>query len=245
MGSLSRRESLQRLRDGAWDVVVIGGGATGLGAAVDAAARGYRTPAARGARLRQGDVEPEHEARPRRRPLPGAGEHLAGARGAHGAGAAPPECAAPGPRRGFVVPSLRWWESPFYGLGLKVYDGWRASYRLGRSRWIARAEVRRAAADDPSPRACAAASSTTTASSTTPGWPSPSPGPPPTSGAPLLNYARVTGLTQATARATSTASSPRRRDRRGVRVAAQVVINATGVFADAVRRLDEPAAGRR
>src|SRR6516164_8473821 len=44
MGSLARDENLARLRGGdAWDVVVIGGGATGLGAAVDAAARGYRT----------------------------------------------------------------------------------------------------------------------------------------------------------------------------------------------------------
>ncbi len=44
MGSLARNENLERLRDGAtWDVVVIGGGATGLGSAVDAASRGYRT----------------------------------------------------------------------------------------------------------------------------------------------------------------------------------------------------------
>lgn len=44
MGSLSRAENLQRLHDQTvWDIVVIGGGATGLGSAVDAAARGYRT----------------------------------------------------------------------------------------------------------------------------------------------------------------------------------------------------------
>lgn len=41
----SRAELLQRLDDGSgpWDIIVIGGGATGLGAAVDAASRGYRT----------------------------------------------------------------------------------------------------------------------------------------------------------------------------------------------------------
>src|SRR5437763_2248519 len=39
-----RGECLGRLRDGgAWDLVVIGGGATGLGAAVDSVTRGYRT----------------------------------------------------------------------------------------------------------------------------------------------------------------------------------------------------------
>ena len=39
-----RDGALARLRaGGTWDVIVIGGGATGLGAAVDAAARGYST----------------------------------------------------------------------------------------------------------------------------------------------------------------------------------------------------------
>src|SRR5688500_7925508 len=44
-GDLMRREDLiDRVRTGdRWDLVVIGGGATGLGAAVDSAARGYRT----------------------------------------------------------------------------------------------------------------------------------------------------------------------------------------------------------
>jgi glycerol-3-phosphate dehydrogenase len=40
---VNRESSLQRLQTEAFDVLVIGGGATGLGAAVDAAARGYRT----------------------------------------------------------------------------------------------------------------------------------------------------------------------------------------------------------
>ena len=44
MNSLSRNECLDRLRGGeTWDILVIGGGATGLGTAVDAASRGYRT----------------------------------------------------------------------------------------------------------------------------------------------------------------------------------------------------------
>ena len=41
---LSREDSLARLREPhPWDILIIGGGASGLGAAVDAAARGYRT----------------------------------------------------------------------------------------------------------------------------------------------------------------------------------------------------------
>src|SRR3954451_18347580 len=44
MTAYSREEMLGRLRGrSTWDLVVIGGGATGLGTAVDAAARGYRT----------------------------------------------------------------------------------------------------------------------------------------------------------------------------------------------------------
>ncbi|MEN9935181.1 MAG: Aerobic glycerol-3-phosphate dehydrogenase [Chloroflexota bacterium] len=43
-GTVRRDELLARARDGGpWDMIIIGGGATGLGAAVDAAARGYRT----------------------------------------------------------------------------------------------------------------------------------------------------------------------------------------------------------
>ncbi|HMF36676.1 MAG TPA: FAD-dependent oxidoreductase, partial [Isosphaeraceae bacterium] len=43
MNSLSRNECLDRLRGGeTWDILAIGGGATGLGTAVDAASRGYR-----------------------------------------------------------------------------------------------------------------------------------------------------------------------------------------------------------
>ena len=41
---MRRNELLAQVRDTAeWDVIVIGGGASGLGAAVDASARGYRT----------------------------------------------------------------------------------------------------------------------------------------------------------------------------------------------------------
>src|SRR5450631_919532 len=40
----ARDEAIALLRSGeAWDLIIVGGGATGLGTAVDAAARGYRT----------------------------------------------------------------------------------------------------------------------------------------------------------------------------------------------------------
>ena len=40
---LNRQAMLRRLADETFDVLVIGGGATGLGVAVDSASRGYRT----------------------------------------------------------------------------------------------------------------------------------------------------------------------------------------------------------
>ena len=42
---MNRDTMLQKLQshEGIWDILIIGGGATGLGIAVDAAARGYRT----------------------------------------------------------------------------------------------------------------------------------------------------------------------------------------------------------
>src|ERR1700759_2141098 len=44
-GSLTREDAFRTVgRERAWDVIVVGGGATGLGTAVEAAARGYKTP---------------------------------------------------------------------------------------------------------------------------------------------------------------------------------------------------------
>src|SRR6266498_439269 len=42
---MTRNELLQQIKDPKqiWDIIVIGGGATGLGCAVEAASRGYRT----------------------------------------------------------------------------------------------------------------------------------------------------------------------------------------------------------
>ena len=144
MSSLDRDENLGRLRGGGtWDVVVIGGGATGLGAAVDAAARGYRTALleardfAQGTSSRstklihggvrylaQGDIPLVREALHERGVLFRNAPHLV-----H--------------RRDFIVPAYRWRDLPFYGIGLKVYDLLAGRSNLGGSRWIGPAEVAR------------------------------------------------------------------------------------------------------
>ena len=152
-----------------WDLAIVGGGATGLGLALDAAARGFSVALveshdfAKGTSSRatklvhggvrylaQGNVALVREALHERATL------LANA----------PHLAQPLP---FVMPSYRLWETPFYGAGLKLYDALAGRAGLGSTEFLGRAAALRLL---PSLRAQAsrAASSTGTASSTTPGW---------------------------------------------------------------------------
>ena len=41
----------------------------------------------------------------------------------------------------FVVPNYSWWEAPFYGIGLKVYDLLAGKYGFGKSRILSREET--------------------------------------------------------------------------------------------------------
>ncbi|NET32090.1 MAG: glycerol-3-phosphate dehydrogenase/oxidase [Cyanothece sp. SIO1E1] len=105
-----------------WDVLIIGGGATGLGCAVDAASRGYSTvlldmhdfakgTSSRSTKLvhggvrylQQGDVSLVIEALKERGLLIQNAPHLVS-------------------HQSFIVPSYKWWSGPFYGVGMKVYD---------------------------------------------------------------------------------------------------------------------------
>ena len=171
MASLVREENLDRLRDRkAWDVVVIGGGATGLGSAVDAASRGYRTllleafdfahgTSSRSTKLihggvrylAQGNFAPGAGSPPRARVLLRNAPHLV-----H--------------RRDFVVPAYAWLALPYYGMGLKIYDWMSGSLGV----WATRAGSGRPACRRDCPRSvpkvCAGESFTPTASSTMPGW---------------------------------------------------------------------------
>jgi glycerol-3-phosphate dehydrogenase len=141
---VARATLLQGLRDTAtWDLVVIGGGATGLGIALDAAARGLSVALVEAADfakgtssratklvhggvryLAQGNVALVHEALRERATL------LANA----------PHVAQP---LGFVMPSYGWWEAPFYGIGLKAYDLLAGRRGLGPTRFLTASAVRR------------------------------------------------------------------------------------------------------
>ena len=116
---MTRSEMYRRLRAhaGVWDMIVVGGGATGAGVAIDAARRGYDCPAVGIERFRQGDLQPQHQAGPRRRALPGARQPLARRGGAQGARTPAPKCSAPGAQSRFRRAQLRLVGSPFYGIG--------------------------------------------------------------------------------------------------------------------------------
>jgi len=119
-----------------WDVVVIGGGATGLGTAVDAASRGYRTllveqvdfakaTSSRSTKLahggvrylQQGNIALVLEALKERGRMLRNAPHLVR-------------------RQSFVIPAYARWEVPFYGIGLKTYDALSGKSSFGKSRMM-------------------------------------------------------------------------------------------------------------
>src|SRR6266699_5148266 len=126
---------------GPWDIIVVGGGATGMGVAVDAAARGYsvllleqsdfgKGTSSRSTKLvhggvrylEQGNLSLVMEALKERGLLLQNAPHLVR-------------------NLGFVVPSYDWWESPFYGIGLKLYNLLAGKYGFGASRILSRDET--------------------------------------------------------------------------------------------------------
>ncbi len=121
---MNRDQNLKLLEElpESWDVLIIGGGATGLGAAVDSASRGFKTllleqhdfakaTSSRSTKLihgglrylQQGNLSLVIEALRERGLLCQNAPHLV----------------HPLP---FLVPSYKWWEGPFYGIGVKLYD---------------------------------------------------------------------------------------------------------------------------
>lgn len=114
-----------------FDVTVVGGGATGLGVALDAAARGLRVllleahdfakgTSSRSTKLVHGGVRylAQGQLAFVRESLKERALLLAHA----------PHIAQPLP---FVIPTYRWWDKPFYGAGLKLYDALAGSAGLG------------------------------------------------------------------------------------------------------------------
>src|SRR5262245_31835486 len=140
---MNRAEMLGRAtaRREPWDMVIVGGGAVGMGVAVDAAARGYdvllveqhdfgKGTSSRSTKLvhggvrylEQGAISLVMEALKERGLLRQNAPHLV-------------------TDLAFVVPNYEWWEAPFYGVGLKVYDLLAGRYGFGRSRMLSKEET--------------------------------------------------------------------------------------------------------
>ena len=240
---MNRDEMLRRVEQQPqpWDFVIVGGGATGVGIAVDAAARGYRVllleqsdfgkgTSSRSTKLvhggvrylEQGNVSLVMEALKERGMLRRNAPHLVS-------------------NLPFVVPNYDWWEAPFYGIGLKLYNLLAGKYNFGASEILSREETLRRLPtirtdglrggviyyDGQFDDTRLLVHLTLTAVE---------------HGATLLNYTAVTGVTKG---ADGLVDGVVARDLEGdreLRVGAKVVINATGPFADRLRQIAEPDA---
>ena len=124
-----------------YDIAIVGGGATGLGVALDAAARGLSVALveshdfAKGTSSRatklvhggvrylaQGNISLVYEALHERTTLLKNAPHIA-------------------QPLAFIMPSYQWWETPFYGVGLKMYDALAGKAGLGRTEFLSRSET--------------------------------------------------------------------------------------------------------
>jgi len=237
---VNRARSLQRLADPAtvWDVLVIGGGATGLGVVVDAAARGYRaalveahdfakgtssrsTKLAHGGvrYLRSGEIGLVRGALRERGLLARNAPHLV-------------------QKRGFVIPVYRRLDLPLYGFGLKAYERLSGQLSFGASRRLSVAETVRFLPtvraeglrggvlyyDGQFDDARLALALARTADDL---------------GAAVVNYARVERLLKDDGIIGGAEIVDQETGNR-LAVRARVVVNATGIFTDEIRRLDEP-----
>ena len=139
---MQRQQMINRLDEGGeWDVCVIGGGATGLGIAVDAASRGLRTvlferydfakgTSSRSTKLvhggvrylQQGNIRLVMDALSERGLMLKNAPHLVR-------------------NLSFVIPNYKWWESPFYGVGLKAYDWMAGNLGLGSTEFLSLEET--------------------------------------------------------------------------------------------------------
>ena len=225
------------------DLVVVGGGATGLGVALDAALRGHsvvlleaedfaKGTSSRATKLvhggvrylAQGNVGLVREALHERVHILENAPHLA----------------QPLP---FVMPAYRYWETPFYGVGLKMYDLLAGRAGLGDTRFLSPRQTQRLLPgvqarglkggvkywdgqfDDA--RLALAIARTAAAQ-----------------GALLVNYCRVTGVLHEAGKVAGVLCQDTETGRE-FELQAGCVVNATGVWVDALREDDARAAGQQ
>jgi glycerol-3-phosphate dehydrogenase len=238
--SMKRAEILDRVRDRnePWDIVVIGGGATGVGCAVDAASRGYEVllleqhdfgkgSSSRSTKLihggvrylRQGNISLVRESLKERGILLRNAPHVV-----H--------------KQEFIVPCYSLWQKIYYGIGLTIYDLLSGKYGIGKSRFLSKSEtierlptVNRKGLvggvvylDGQFDDTRLLIDLVTTASS---------------HGAAIINFAKVSSLIKNSEGIVNGVTFEDAETSESFSVAAKVVINATGAFCDAVRNMSD------
>ncbi len=224
-----------------WDVIIIGGGATGLGTALDAASRGYRTllleqsdfskgTSSRSTKLvhggvrylAQGDISLVLEALRERGLLRHNAPHLV-------------------KNQSFIIPNYDWWDGPFYTLGMKVYDMMAGKLGLGPSQSLSSEEVLEAIPNLKTEGLCGgviyydgqfddsrlAVNIAQTCAE---------------HGGVLVNYMGVTGLVKNGDGLVSGVRAIDYESGEEYLLAAKNVVNATGVFVDEIMQMDDPGA---
>lgn len=238
---MDRNQNLHAItgKDFQCDILVIGGGATGLGIAVDAATRGYRvvlleqSDFAKGTSSRstklvhggvrylaQGDIALVTEALRERGRMRRNAPHLV-------------------KDMRFIIGNYKWWERPFYAVGLTFYDILAGKLGLGRSLPMSARKVRDEIPElkqnglrggvvyhdgqfDDARMAVTLAQTATDF------------------GGICLNYMKVTGLEKDPTGKVSGVKVTDMLSNRAYTLSSRVVVNATGVFVDEIRLMDSP-----
>lgn len=237
-----RKKMLKQLKEvKEWDVIVIGGGASGLGAAVDAASRGFKTllleqhdfakgTSSRSTKLvhggvrylQQGDISLVLEALHERGLMLQNAPHLVR-------------------NLSFIIPNYEWWGGPFYTIGLKMYDMMAGKLGLGPSKSLSFDEtissiptlvqtglrggvVYQDGQFDDARMAISLAMTCADYSGT------------------VLNYVEVTGLLKDDENIINGVVVKDLEKNRDYKLKAKAVINATGVWADRIMQMDNPEA---
>ena len=236
---MNRNDSIVKLNKVLeWDIVIIGGGASGLGVAVDASKRGYKTlllekhdfgkgTSSRSTKLihggvrylQNGDITLVIESLKERGILKRNAPHLV-------------------QDLSFVIPTYDWWASPFYGIGMKIYDMMAGKLGLGKSVIISKGETEKLIPNvnkkglrggviyhdgqfDDSRMAITLALSANSKKTA------------------LLNYCNVDGLIKNNNEIIGLSFTDSINSKK-YQVKSKVVINATGVFAEEIIRMDQP-----
>lgn len=239
---LDRYSFLKKIKDPEeiWDIIVIGGGATGLGVALDSASRGFKTllleqadfssgTSSRSTKLAhggvrylaQGNIGLVNEALFERGLMLKNAPHLV-------------------KMLPFIIPGYRWWEKYFYGIGLKIYDWMARRLRVGKTRLLSAKQVKTIMPnlrgkglnggvlyfDGQFDDARLAINIAQTAAE---------------KGGFLLNYMKVTSLIKNKNNKVSGVTAEDTLSGKEFSLQARVVINATGVFVDNILEMNSPS----